>query len=87
MRSDVEGASHWRIRSICWHTLKGPRTEAEEMQESPDQDDANAERAGERVASAMRGAVVDVDARTRRQAALVRESLVRCPGGSDLRAE
>jgi hypothetical protein len=51
------------------------------MQQPTDHDYANAERTGEHVASSGREALVDAQPPARSQAALVRESLVRCPGG------
>jgi hypothetical protein len=51
------------------------------MQQTVDQDDTNAQRAGEDPAGARLAAAPEVQARARSQAALVRESLVRCPGG------
>jgi hypothetical protein len=53
------------------------------MHQTADQDDANAERTGEHTARTPSGGLADAQSTTRSQAALVRESLVRCPGGAD----
>jgi hypothetical protein len=63
------------------------RTEAEGMQDSADHDDVNAQRAGERHADAVLSGDTGVQVGTRSQAALVRESLVRCPPVADARTE
>jgi hypothetical protein len=52
------------------------------MHEAADQEDAEAEQSGEHLASQRPDSLV-VQTRTRSQAALVRESLVRCPGAAD----
>lgn len=57
------------------------------MHQTADQDDANAERSGEHNAHTGSGGLTAVEASTRSQAALVRESLVRCPGGADPSAQ
>jgi len=57
--------------------------EAEAMRDTAQQDAATAERVGEQATVAGTGALVEAEQRARSQAALVRESLVRCPGVSD----
>jgi len=57
------------------------------MQDSADHDDVNAQRAGERHADAVLSGDTGVQVGTRSQAALVRESLVRCPPVADARTE
>jgi hypothetical protein len=57
------------------------------MHQPADQDDANGERNAEHGASGGARGGADVQGRTRSQAALVRESLVRCPGGAEPGAE
>jgi hypothetical protein len=52
------------------------------MHQSADEDDAESEPSREHTAGGGAGTLVDVESRTRSQAALVRESLVRCPGGA-----
>ncbi len=54
------------------------------MNQPADQEDATAERGSEHGASSGRAGLMETHARDRSQAALVRESLVRCPGGSEL---
>ncbi|HEX2703809.1 MAG TPA: hypothetical protein VHM72_10305 [Solirubrobacteraceae bacterium] len=53
------------------------------MHEPADQEDGDAEHSGERVAGQRPGSLAELQPRTRSQAALVRESLVRCPGAAD----
>jgi hypothetical protein len=54
------------------------------MQENSEQDDANAERTGERAAAGGRAGLAENQPWARSQAALVRESLVRCPDARDI---
>jgi hypothetical protein len=53
------------------------------MQEAADQEDGEAEHAGDHVAGQRPVSLAEYQSRTRSQAALVRESLVRCPGAAD----
>jgi hypothetical protein len=53
------------------------------MQEAADQEDGEAEHTGEQVAGQRPVSLAGYQSRTRSQAALVRESLVRCPGAAD----
>jgi hypothetical protein len=53
------------------------------MLETMDQDDADTERSGEEPNPGQSGLLAEAQLRTRNQAALVRESLVRCPGVGD----
>jgi hypothetical protein len=53
------------------------------MLETMDQDDADTERGGEEPNPGHSGLLAEAQLRTRDQAALVRESLVRCPGVGD----
>jgi hypothetical protein len=52
------------------------------MHEAADQEEAEAEHSGEHIAVQRSGSLAE-QTRTRSQAALVRESLVRCPGAAD----
>ena len=53
------------------------------MLETMDQDDADTECSGEDPNAGQSGLLAEAQLRTRNQAALVRESLVRCPGVGD----
>jgi hypothetical protein len=57
------------------------------MQDSADNDDVNAQRGGENHGGAGLSGDAGVQVGTRSQAALVRESLVRCPPVADSRTE
>jgi len=50
------------------------------MSDTAEQDDANRQRPSDPVVAQGRVGVVEIQGQTRTQAALVRESLVRCPG-------
>jgi hypothetical protein len=52
----------------------------EAMSDTAEQDDANRQRPSDPVVAQGRVGVVEIQGQTRTQAALVRESLVRCPG-------
>jgi hypothetical protein len=52
------------------------------MHEQADQDEGDSEHSSEHVAGQRLGSLAE-QSRTRSQAALVRESLVRCPGAAD----
>jgi hypothetical protein len=56
------------------------RTEAEAMHDNAVHDETNAESEPDQPAGGLPGSLVDAQVRTRSQADLVRESLVRCPG-------
>jgi hypothetical protein len=53
------------------------------MEDGADQEDGDAEHGGEHVAGPRPVSLAEYQSRTRSQAALVRESLVRCPGAAD----
>ncbi|MGD0980106.1 MAG: hypothetical protein ABR946_01350 [Solirubrobacteraceae bacterium] len=53
------------------------------MQEVADREDGEAEHTGEHVDGQRPVSLAEYQSRARSQAALVRESLVRCPGAAD----